>query len=334
MGYNKYYLYKKQYSTDNGQTWYDVTPLETTPSGDSIGGYPTLEECGAPSPQYRTTSGTPYCTGYDKYVDILDQVSYDGGSTWETTATTTTLLEHNSTDCGYVEEKMRLLYANGGVYTGACDGSNTRLTTGNTHPAGYTYTAMTSAVIGSCVKYMDSGVFKGCTSLSSCTIGSGVTSIGYSAFSGCTSLTSIDIPDSVTGIGYSAFTYCRSMTSCIIGSGVTSIGNDAFCYCSGLTSLTIGSSVTDIGESAFYGCSGLTNVTIPDSVESIDNYAFNRCMSLTSITVNAYTPPTLHGTSTFDNTNNCPIYVPRSRVSSYKSATYWSEYSSRIQAIP
>jgi hypothetical protein len=53
-------------------------------------------------PQYRTTSGTPYCEGYDKYVDIYSQVSYDGGSTWSTTATTPTLIEANSQDCGYV----------------------------------------------------------------------------------------------------------------------------------------------------------------------------------------------------------------------------------------
>ena len=52
--------------------------------------------------QHRTTSGTPYCQGYDKYVDIYSQVSYDGGSTWSTTATTPTLIEANSQDCGFV----------------------------------------------------------------------------------------------------------------------------------------------------------------------------------------------------------------------------------------
>ena len=52
-------------------------------------------------PIYRTTSSSTYCTGYDKYVDVYSQVSYDNGSTWQTTATTSTLIEHNSTDCGY-----------------------------------------------------------------------------------------------------------------------------------------------------------------------------------------------------------------------------------------
>lgn len=52
-------------------------------------------------PIYRTTSSSTYCTEYDKYVDVYSQVSYDNGSTWQTTATTSTLVEPNSTDCGY-----------------------------------------------------------------------------------------------------------------------------------------------------------------------------------------------------------------------------------------
>ena len=52
-------------------------------------------------PQYRTTSGTPYCQGTDKYVDVYSQVSNDGGQTWTTTATTPTLVESDSENCGY-----------------------------------------------------------------------------------------------------------------------------------------------------------------------------------------------------------------------------------------
>jgi len=43
-------------------------------------------------------------------------------------------------------------------------------------------------------------------------------------------------------------------------------------------------------------------------------------------------PPTL-GSSTFDDTNNCPIYVPSGSVNAYKSASGWSTYADRIQAI-
>jgi len=68
-------------------------------------------------------------------------------------------------------------------------------------------------------------------------------------------------------------------------------------------------------------------------VTSIGNEAFDSCRSLTSVTVEATTPPTL-STDAFNSTNNCPIYVPCDSVDTYKAASGWSTYASRIQAIP
>ena len=98
-----------------------------------------------------------------------------------------------------------------------------------------------------------------------------------------------------------------------------------------LASVEIGDCITSIGDSAFGNCRSLTSCTIGDSVTSIGSYAFYYCNSLTSITVNATTPPTIGSRRVFDNTNDCPIYVPAASVSAYQSA--WSDYSSRIQAI-
>jgi hypothetical protein len=158
------------------------------------------------------------------------------------------------------------------------------------------------------------------------------TSIGNVAFRNCSGLTSIDIPNSVTTIGVNAFYSCSSLTSIDIPSGVTSISNYAFYSCSSLTSIDIPSGVTSISNYAFSQCSGLTSIVIPNSVTSIGEAAFSNCSSLTSITVNAATPPTL-GSSVFT-WSNCPIYVPSESVEAYKSASGWSEYASRIQAIP
>jgi hypothetical protein len=58
------------------------------------------------------------------------------------------------------------------------------------------------------------------------------------------------------------------------------------------------------------------------------------CSGLTSIIVNATTPPKLSNSNAFNNTNDCPIYVPSGSVNTYKSASGWSTYASRIQAIP
>ena len=157
-----------------------------------------------------------------------------------------------------------------------------------------------------------------------------VTAIGNGAFSGATALTSIDMPDTVTTIGDYAFQNCSGLTSCTLGSGVTSIGQFAFTYCTSLPSVTIPDSVTSIGNGAFFMCSRLTSCTLGSGVTSIGQSAFYYCSSLTSITVDAATPPTL-GANAFSNTNNCPIYVPSGSVEDYKTASGWSNYSSRIQ---
>lgn len=143
----------------------------------------------------------------------------------------------------------------------------------------------------------------------------------------------ITIPDSVTSIGGNAFGYCTGLTSIVIPDSVTSIGTYAFQSCSGLTNIDIPDSVTSISNQAFQNCSGMTSCTIGSGITSISEAAFKNCRSLTSITVNATTPPTL-GTTVFDNTNDCPIYVPSGSVDTYKAASGWSTYASRIQAIP
>lgn len=131
--YTSYYLYQKYesinggtptpvyppvYSIDGDGTMPKVIRMENDPDCGYVPpsepiyrwyqlpiteGY-YCEECGI-EPQYRTVSGSPYCsgeTGYDKYIDVYSQVSYDGGTTWETTATTSVMVEHNSEDCGYI----------------------------------------------------------------------------------------------------------------------------------------------------------------------------------------------------------------------------------------
>ena len=172
------------------------------------------------------------------------------------------------------------------------------------------------------------------TDLVSVEIGNCVTSIGNGAFSYCSSLTSVTISNSVTNIGNGLFYYCKSLSSVTIPNSVTNIGYNAFNGCTSLTSVTIPDSVTSIGDFAFQYCSGLTSVTIPSGVTSIGGDAFYACKGLTSVTCLATTPPTLESSNAFNLTNNCPIYVPAASVNAYKTASRWSTYASRIQAIP
>ena len=194
-------------------------------------------------------------------------------------------------------------------------------------------TSLSSIVIPESVTSIGWNAFYGCTGLSSIVIPEGVTSIGNEAFYGCANLVSIDIPESVTSIGHSAFRGCYRLSSIDIPESVTSIGHSAFRGCYRLSSIVIPESVTSIGEYAFYGCSGLSSIVIPESVTSIGEYAFYGCTSLCSITVKPETPPTGYY-GMFDSTNNAPIYVPATSVDAYKTAHRWSNYASRIQAMP
>ena len=194
-------------------------------------------------------------------------------------------------------------------------------------------TALTSVTIPDSVVSIGENAFYGCTNLTSVILPSGLTSIGKYFFYNCYSLTSVNIPSGVTYIGYAAFTSCHSLTSVNIPSGVTYIGEFAFEACRILTSVTIPDSVTSIERYSFDCCYILPSVTIPSGVTSIGESAFACCSGLTSFTCLATTPPTL-GSNVFRKASNCPIYVPSASVNTYKSASGWSTYASRIQAIP
>lgn len=192
--------------------------------------------------------------------------------------------------------------------------------------------SLTSVTIPTNVISIGMSAFHGCSSLTSVTILNGVTYIGYNGFNKCESLLSIAIPDSVTNMGDYAFQYCVNLESVVFGNGLTIISDYSFEHCASLTSITFSNSVTYIGMAAFDDCKSLSSVTIPNSVTYIGMAAFYDCTSLTAITCEAETPPSVDG-GAFDNTNNCPIYVPAASVNAYQTASGWSSYASRIQAI-
>ena len=296
-GVDKYVDVYDQVSTDAGQSW---TTTATTHSLVEENSY----DCGYRS---RTTSGSPYCTGYDKYVDVYSQVSTDAGQTWTTTATTPTLIEESSEDCGYIANAKYVMTIIGhDPVSAACD-STSAITSGETSNYGGSCNGLT---IGNCVK-----------------------TIGGQAFLYFSYISAVTIPNSVTTIGDSGFEYCTRLTSVTISNSVTSIGEYTFYECSGLTSIDIPSGVTSIGGYAFQSCKSLTSVTIPSGVTEIGSSAFYGCTSLTSVTIEATTPPTL-GNRALYNTNNCKILVPSASLEAYKSASGWSSLSSRIEAIP
>lgn len=107
--YTKYYKQKKQESEDGGETWADVEPAEYRRGGVA---QELSEDCGYVPPQYRWVNLDPstdyYCNSetFVKYYKQQQQVSYDGGTTWENVTPAVYqqggVAEVHSTDCGYV----------------------------------------------------------------------------------------------------------------------------------------------------------------------------------------------------------------------------------------
>lgn len=167
------------------------------------------------------------------------------------------------------------------------------------------------------------------------------TAIGNSAFSNINTIKEVNLCNTITSISSCAFQYTPSLETINLDY-ITSIGAHAFNHCSGLTEVYL-PSIQTIGRNAFEDCPSLTSVTIGTDCQYIVARAFYNCTSLQSITVLKTTPPSLRpyeDASTplqkqwFNNTNNCPIYVLAESVNQYKTATYWSDYANRIQAIP
>lgn len=203
------------------------------------------------------------------------------------------------------------------------------------------------------------GGFENCTSLVNVILNKELTAIGYNAFNNCTSLVNIDIPNTVTTIYQTAFYNCLNLVSVGNLSNVTKIYSDAFKNCQKLTDVNLlnveyieygafaNSAITSVimpkvktlstgtdGYSwgAFLSCRNLLSCDFGACVESIGWGLLNGCKSLKYIIFRTVTPPAM-STSTFDDTNNCPIYVPDGSLDAYKSATNWSTYTSRISSL-
>lgn len=148
------------------------------------------------------------------------------------------------------------------------------------------------------------------------------------------SITTFNVPDGTEILRPYLFRGCVNMTSLTLPNSLKIIYDSALHGLHSVTNLEVPDSVTRIE-----GCSGypntttsLTTLTLGSGLTYIGNNAFRNNTNLTSITINAETPPVLgSNNNAFDNTNNCPIYVPGASVDAYKTA--WSTYASRIQAI-
>ena len=323
VGYDKYYLYKKQRRVKNsGAAWEDVVPTETSYNGNGTK-TPQLIEADSPDcgytppvePQYdwRVVQGyiCASCDGTEEnalvYTYFVSDPSY---------------IENGSSECSQgISYSGHLLTAT----IGTC-------VTSIGERAFASETMMHTVRIPSTVTSIGNSAFIACRGLIDMTLPNSIQTIGNSAFQGCIQLSSMSLPNSLQNIGEGAFQGCQNLLYINIPSMLTTISNYAFNECTGLSDIVIPRNVESIGYSAFANCNGASYITIEGTYVTIYGSAFNNCTRLKKITVKSQIPPVMDGAA-FENTNNCPICVPSGSVEAYKAAEGWSRYASRIQAI-
>lgn len=194
-------------------------------------------------------------------------------------------------------------------------------------------TNLESIVLPNTLEKIDVGVFDGLVKLSIEELDlDNLVFLGNASFRG-TKIRNVSNLGKITDSGIGVFENCAELEEFTFPNAITIIKNGYFKNCIILRKVAIPSSLKEVWDSAFERCVSLKSIVLPDGIASIRNGAFKGCTSLISITIQAITPPQLGPYSIFENTNNCPIYVPSSSVAAYKAASGWSNYASRIRAM-
>ena len=157
--------------------------------------------------------------------------------------------------------------------------------------------------------------------------------VASSAFDGNTTIQTVNLPYA-TYVGKYAFSYCTSLTQVNLPV-CSSIYGRAFTECYSLSQVSL-PMCRIIDDYAFQYCTSLTQVSLP-MCSYISYCAFKYCSSLSIITIGYSSVCSLGDSNAFSETpiasGTGSIYVPASLVDAYKSAQYWSYFSSQIFPI-
>jgi len=175
-------------------------------------------------------------------------------------------------------------------------------------------------------------VFSNCTQLSEINLPDSISYIGSNAFANCDSLKEITLPASLNYISSGTFTDCQNLQKVDMKDGVTRINSNAFQECNSLSEVIFSKNLQQIEIHAFWYCYALKEVDLPESISYISHMAFYQCNALNQVIIRATSVPT-GDSSMFYPSSNVKIYVIDDLVNTYKTASYWSAYSSRIYAL-
>ena len=175
--------------------------------------------------------------------------------------------------------------------------------------------------------------------------------ISANTFFDCQSLQSVNLPN-CSYVGTAAFEFCHSLQSVNLPN-CSYVGNDAFEYCSSLPSIDL-PNCSYVDGYAFYSCKSLQSVNLPNcsyvntyvfaycsSLQSVNlpncsyvgSCAFQYCSSLATLTIGTSISTVCMNNNAKIPTTITSIFVPMSLVEEYRTANYWSEYTSLIVGV-
>ena len=149
------------------------------------------------------------------------------------------------------------------------------------------------------------------------------------AFTENYSLSSVNSPVAES-IGWTAFGNCYNLQTVNLPA-CKKIDAYAFQYCSSLQTITL-PLCEEIYEYAFAYCSSLSEIVLP-VCSYLGGDVLQDCSMLNKLVLGSNSVCSVHNMY-FMYPDNVSILVPASLVDAYKSAQYWSAYSSRIFPIP
>lgn len=308
IGYDKYYLYKKQRRIkDTSDPWEDVIPTVYSYNGN-----------GEETPQIAESQSRD--CGYTPSTEpIYEWRVMDISTDWYCAS-----CDSEPTDL----PKLRYRIGDNPIQSATCDSTSAVTSADYSNSSGITY-----AMIGTCVSTIGDNAFKNKTLLTEVRIPDTVTSVGASAFEGCQGLVDFSLPNSVTTIGASAFKDCIQLNKICLSNDLEYLGVSAFEGCKNFPFMNIPPKLTQIPDRCFYDCDGMSDVIIPEHVTRIGSKAFAQCDGLVNITLYGLTPPLL-ASDAFKNVNsNFTIYVNPRVIDTYKSAVGWRDYADKIKSI-
>lgn len=209
-------------------------------------------------------------------------------------------------------------------------------------------TSLSSITIPDSVTVISGSSFNSCSSLATITIPSGVTIIGNSAFYNCSGLTEIIVePTTPPTLGTNVFDDTNNCPIYVTDNLVSTYKSAWSEYASRIQAVpykfiatysngttyserckSVSSLTSATTKPSGYDYTLMTSAEVGECVTSITSDAFSGLTSLSAITFDSSVPPTI-AADAFDNTN-AMLYVPCASVGTFRAASNWSSYSSRI----